>query len=85
MTVYIVIVVDRHTDDEITVCSSLAVADAVVAKVRADYCDYRRAYPLSVWRRDPATEHRAKWPRYWRTFDDGPTIRVEAHELREAP
>ena len=75
--VYIVVVRDRHTDDDITVHATRDAADKRVDEVKACYGEGRRGIPLSEW-----NERTSPGVRMLDTGDDGPTIDVERKTVR---
>jgi hypothetical protein len=64
--VFIVVLTDRHTDDDISVHRTKESAEAQVTK-------HRKLYKDVEWEDDPVEG----WELHLVTYDDGPTIRIE--------
>jgi len=74
--VFVVVREDRHCDDEITVHSTRELADAAIEEFKARYQHEDGRYR---WK-----ERRvAGWARLVECFEDGPSARIELHELEE--
>lgn len=75
---FVVICMDRHTDDVITVHATRASADAEIDRFKAEY------------ERDGVTWHEQDygrdqgWVRYVDSHDEGPKARIELTEIRGA-
>ncbi len=75
MNVFVVVLEDRHVDDEITVHRTRAAANARVAAIKKSYNRY-------AWTDRPYGQ--PDWIYYSEAHpDDGPTVRIEITELSD--
>lgn len=76
MTLYVVVLYDRHVDDTITVHKTREGADRTIN-------DYMSAYEPGRYEWHERTYGQPEWCRYVETDDDGPTARIEITELQD--
>lgn len=74
---FLVILKDRHIDDQYTLCKTQEAADKKIEEIKAMSESDGRSF-CAEWSSEKAN---APWTRYWRTDDDGPSIIVEEIEV----
>ncbi len=74
--VFVVVREDRHYDDEITLHATRELADAAIEEFKSRYHHVDGRYR---WREAKV----ALWLRCVECFKDGPSARIELHELEE--
>lgn len=75
---FVVVLEDRHVDPVLSLHLTRAGADARIEEHKASYEERRYTWTVEDFGPDADPE---RWPLYLSTGDDGPTLRIERHEV----
>lgn len=83
MTIWLVVLEDRHIDDIYGASLSREGAERIASKFMEEFWNGRYR---TDWKREPAEDHpAAAWGFVHRTFDDGPSLHIETVEVEGEP